>query len=150
MYVQVCPQPQQAAARLLRAVLLLQEVHKVQDFLLLFRRQIAEFFEDLFFNGHGRLSGDLLSLYACCARFRAIWRGEAEELEKTVCARTMGKNQKPHRLVNQNPKGCGSLPTPRCTEARTGSRILKYFLNEDAKISAERASDTLRSLAGET
>ena len=73
LYVQVCPQPAQAAARLLRAVLLFQEVHKVQHFLLLLRRQIAEFFDNLLFYGHGDASsGDLGSLYACWMRFRAI------------------------------------------------------------------------------
>jgi hypothetical protein len=36
--VQVGPQPEEAAARLLRAILFFQEVHKVQNFLLFLRR----------------------------------------------------------------------------------------------------------------
>jgi hypothetical protein len=60
VYIQVLPQPAQAAERLLRApVLLFQGVHKVQYFLLLLRRQIAEFFDNLLFNRFGSHSGGL-------------------------------------------------------------------------------------------
>jgi hypothetical protein len=34
--------------------------HKAQDFLLLFRRQIAQFFEDLLFDSHDSLSCNLI------------------------------------------------------------------------------------------
>src|SRR5260370_33413110 len=77
MKVQVCPQSEQTAERFLCSVLFFQERHKVQYFLLFFRRQVAQFFEELLFDGHGCLSRDLVSLYAHWARFRAIWRGAA-------------------------------------------------------------------------
>jgi hypothetical protein len=51
--IQVGPQAQQTAERLLRAtIFLFQEVHKVQRFLLFLRRQITEFFEHLLFDGN--------------------------------------------------------------------------------------------------
>src|SRR5260370_4218734 len=75
MKVQVCPQSEQTAERFLCSVLFFQERHKVQYFLLFFRRQVAQFFQELLFDGHGCLSRDLVSLYAHWARVRAIWRG---------------------------------------------------------------------------
>src|SRR2546430_1178259 len=42
--------------RLLGSVLLFQEVHKIQYFLLFFRRQFTQLFEHLLFDGHGKTS----------------------------------------------------------------------------------------------
>jgi hypothetical protein len=64
--IQICPQPAQTAARLLRAAVpFVEEVHKVQNFLLLLRRQIAELFKNLLFEGYKSLSADLRLFKAC-------------------------------------------------------------------------------------
>src|SRR5205823_1848528 len=85
--VEIFPKSAQTATGVFRPVLLFQEVHKIQYFFLLLRRQITQFFEDLLFYGHACLIGDLVSLYASWTRFLTIWRGAQRfriELRKKV------------------------------------------------------------------
>src|SRR5437660_12589374 len=72
--VEIFPKSAQTATGVFRPVLLFQEVHKIQYFFLLLRRQITQFFEDLLFYGHACLIDDLASLYASWTRFLPILR----------------------------------------------------------------------------
>src|SRR5260370_40177239 len=81
--VQIFPKSAQTTKRFLCTVLFFQEVHKVQHFLLFFRRQIAQSFEDLLFDGHRSLPRRSPSLYSCRKGSQAVWRSAANTAKST-------------------------------------------------------------------